>query len=390
MTGPGGGLRALRALMVDSERTWRGGEGQLRLLIKGLLDDGVAVELAAPPGSEIEKRTREFDIPFHPVSIGGGMDVVSAWRLRSVIRRGRYDVVHSHSSHAHSIAFMACAAIARDARPFQVVSRRVDFAVATNRLSGLKYRHGADVYLAISNGVRDVLIESGIEAERIRLVPSGIELEKFERVRDNGYIREEFKIGEDTPVVGNVAALAPHKSQRDFIGAAKILAGDFPKVLFLIVGEGKLRGELEAQISDAGLGHRVILTGFREDPLEILSTFSLFVLSSCLEGLGTSVMDAQAMGVPVVATRTGGVPDIVEDGVTGLLVPPRDPEALAGAIARLLRAPDLRQQLAKTALVQSRGYDYRQTVYKTLDAYRELVSSPGGGPNRKGKAEPIE
>ena len=387
MTGRGSGLRAL---MVDSERTWRGGEGQLRLLIKGLLDEGVAVELAAPRGSEIEKRTREFDIPFHAVSIGGGMDLVSAWRLRSVIRRGRYDVVHSHASHAHSIAFMACAALARDERPFQVVSRRVDFAVATNRLSGMKYRHGADVYLAISNGVRDVLIESGIEGERIRLVPSGIELEKFERVRDNGYVKEEFRIGEDTLVVGNVAALAPHKSQRDFIGAAKILAGEFPKTLFLIVGEGKLRTELEAQISEAGLGRRVILTGFREDPLEILSTFTCFVLSSYLEGLGTSVMDAQAMGVPVVATRTGGVPDIVEDGVTGLLVPPRDPEALAGAIARLLRAPYLRQQLAKTALVESRGYDYRQTVDKTLDAYHELVSSPGGGPNRRGKVEPIE
>jgi len=191
-------------------------------------------------------------------------------------------------------------------------------------------------------------------------------------------------------VVGNVAALAPHKSQRDFIGAAKILAGEFPNALFLIVGEGKLRGDLEARISGAGLGNRVILTGFREDPLEILSTFTCFVLSSYLEGLGTSVMDAQAMGVPVVATRTGGVPDIVEDGVTGLLVSPRDPEALAGAIARMLREPGMRQQLAKTALVRSRGYDYRQTVYKTLDAYRELVSSPGGGPNRNGKVEPIE
>ena len=115
-----------------------------------------------------------------------------------------------------------------------------------------------------------------------------------------------------------------------------------------------------------------------------------FVLSSYLEGLGTSVMDAQAMGVPVVATRTGGVPDIVEDGVTGLLVPPRDPAALAAAIAGLLRGPDMRQRLAKTALVQSRGYDYRQTVYKTLDAYRELVSIPSGGSNRKGKVESIE
>jgi glycosyltransferase involved in cell wall biosynthesis len=361
-----------RVLMVDSERTWRGGEAQLRLLIKGLLEEGVDVELAAPPGSAIYERTREFGVPFHPVSISGGVDVVSAWQLRGVIRRHGFRFVHSHASHAHGIAFMACAAIAPDLRPFQVVSRRVDFAVATNSLSGLKYRRGADLYLAISSGVRNVLIECGIAPERIRLVPSGIDLEKFTHVGANDYVKKEFGIADDTFVVGNVAALAPHKSQADFIRAARIVADRFPGTRFLIVGEGKLRRSLESLVQKLGLGNDVVLTGFREDPLEILSTFTCFVLSSYLEGLGTSVMDAQAMGVPVVATRTGGVPDIVEDGVTGLLVPPRDPQALAAAIGRLLDDENLRQGLAKQSLECSRGYDYRQMVYKTLDAYREL------------------
>jgi glycosyltransferase involved in cell wall biosynthesis len=103
-----------------------------------------------------------------------------------------------------------------------------------------------------------------------------------------------------------------------------------------------------------------------------MSTFTCFVLSSYLEGLGTSVMDAQAMGIPVVATRTGGVPDIVEDGVSGLLVPPRDPAALAAAIIRMLGDAELRQDVVNEALARSRGYDYRHTVYKTLAAYREL------------------
>jgi glycosyltransferase involved in cell wall biosynthesis len=362
----------MRVLMVDSERTWRGGEAQLRLLIRGLLDRGVAVELAAPPRSQIFERTRQFDVPFHPVSIGGGMDVVSAWRLRGAIRRGRFDIVHSHASHAHSVAFMACAAIPADRRPFQVVSRRVDFAVATNKLSGVKYRRGADLYLAISNGVRDVLIDGGIPADKIRLVPSGIDLDKFARVGDNDYVKDEFGIADDTPVVGNVAALAPHKSQIDFVRAARTVADRYPAARFLIVGEGKLRPKLASQVHELGLAGRVVLTGFREDPLEIMSTFTCFVLSSYLEGLGTSVMDAQAMGIPVVATRTGGVPDIVEDGVSGLLVPPRDPAALAAAIIRMLGDAELRQDVVNEALARSRGYDYRHTVYKTLAAYREL------------------
>jgi glycosyltransferase involved in cell wall biosynthesis len=369
--------QSLRVLMVDSEDTWRGGEAQLRLLMMGLVEQGVQVELAAPPGSEIERRTRDLGVSFHAVSIGGGMDVVSVWRLRSVIARQRFDVVHAHASHAHSVTFMACRAMSENTRPFQVVSRRVDFAVATNRLSRWKYRYGADLYLAISNGVRDVLVECGVPAEKIRLVPSGIDLSKFGHVRDNAYVKREFGIDETTPVVGNIAALAPHKSQVDLIRAARIVSNRYPRAKFLIVGEGDLRRRLERSIRDLRLEGTVILTGFREDPLEIMSTFTCFVLSSYLEGLGTSVMDAQAMGVPVVATRTGGVPDIVEDRETGLLVPPRDPDALAGAILRLLDDPEMRQCLAKKALEKSRGYDYRRTVYKTLDAYHELLANAG-------------
>jgi glycosyltransferase involved in cell wall biosynthesis len=359
--------------MVDSENTWRGGEAQLLLLMRGLVAEGVEVELAAPRPSEIHRRSRDLGVPFHQVSINGGLDVLSAGRLRGVIRRISCDIVHSHSSHAHSVAFMACASMSR--RPFQVVSRRVDFDVAANALSGMKYRRGADVFLAVSYGVRDVLIRCGIPAEKIRVVHDGIDLGRFDRVGPSAYVREEFGVGPDTPVVGNIAALAPHKSQVDLVRAARIVADQMPEVKFLIVGEGQLRGRLEKLIGELGLENTVVLTGFREDPLEILSVFTCFVLSSYLEGLGSSVMDAQAMGVPVVATRTGGIPDVVSDGKTGLLVPPRDPEALAGAILRLLEDPQLMKQLADSAFAQSRGYDYSSMVYKTVAAYRELVGA---------------
>lgn len=366
----------LKVLMVDSEKTWRGGEAQLRLLMTGLLEEGVHVGLAAARGSEIYRRTRGLDVEFHPVSISGGMDVVSAWRLRRVLRSGQFDVIHSHASHAHSVSYMACAGMS--SKPYQVVSRRVDFPVATNRFSAMKYQHGADLLLAISNGVRDVLVECGIRPERIRLVPSGIDLGKFKGVKDNAYVRSEFGLAPSTPVVGNVAALAPHKSQTDLIHAAHIVTSRLPEAKFLIVGEGKLRRSLEALIEKLRLNDNVILTGFREDALEIMSTFTCFVLSSYLEGLGTSVMDAQAMGIPVVATETGGVPDVVQDGVTGLLVPARDPKTLADAILRLLEDHELRQNLIGHALTQSQGYDHKGMVYKTLDAYRELVGGAIG------------
>ena len=181
--------------------------------------------------------------------------------------------------------------------------------------------------------------------------------------------------------IGNVAALAPHKAQDDLLRAAALVLARRDDVRFFVVGEGALRAELEALARELGIAARVVFTGFRSDALDLLRAFDVFVMSSYLEGLGTSIMDAQALGVPVVATRTGGIPELVEDGVTGLLTPPRNPAALADAMLRFLGDEALRHACAQTARVRSSRYDYRTMVYKTLDAYRvlcEKVGSPLG------------
>src|SRR5262249_17782757 len=147
------------------------------------------------------------------------------------------------------------------------------------------------------------------------------------------YLREEFKLARDVPVLVNVAALAPHKAQDVLLDALNQLRATHSFRCF-IVGDGELRAELEAQASSLSLA--VTLTGFRNDALEFIRLADLFVMSSRLEGLGTSIMDAQVLGAPVVATRTGGIPELVTDGVTGLLAEPGDATSLARALARML------------------------------------------------------
>lgn len=373
------GKDTIRVLMIDSEETWRGGEGQVALLMRGLGDRGIGVSLAAPPRSAIARRAEELGVPFFPLPIASGMDMRAVWTLRGYLRRGQFDIVHCHSSHAHGVAWMAlgiAGSASRDGRPARpklVVSRRVDFPVGRSGFGALKYRRGVDIFLAISKGVREVLVECGVNEEKIELVPSGIDLEKFDHLGDTGYVESEFGLKEGTTVVGNVAALAPHKSQGDFIRAAKIIRDEIPDVRFFIVGEGKLRPALDALVDRLGLGGEVTLTGFRPDVLAILSRFDCFVLSSYLEGLCTSIMDAHALGVPVVATRTGGVPDLVDDGETGLLVPPREPALLAGAVFRMLSDGELRSKCVRRAKEQARRYDYKRMVEQTLDAYRRLL-----------------
>ncbi len=372
----------LRVLMIDSETTWRGGENQLYLLMRGLRETTrTEVVLASPPGAAIAQRAAELGVDCVPLPMRSGMDLVAANTLRRYLRRGQFDIVHCHASHAHGIASLATWPFrfaASRHRPFVVVSRRVDFAFAKHGPSALKYRLGADLYLAISNGVRDVLLQGGIDPARIVLVRSGIDLDRHQRLRDSRSLRTELGLSEGTIAVGNVAALAPHKSQTDFIRAARLVADEMPSVRFFIVGEGRERPRLEALVRELGLTERFVLTGFRDDALEILSLFDCFVLSSSLEGLCTSIMDAQVLGVPVVATRTGGVPDLVQDGETGLLVPPRQPHELAAAILRLLRDRVLREGVARQAQERSSLYGYQTMVSGTHGAYTQLVQRAAG------------
>jgi len=371
--------RPLRVLMIDSETTWRGGQNQLALLLRGLREHGVQARVAAPRNAAVLSSADMQGFESVPLRMRHGMDVVAAARLAQHLRRERYDILHCHSSHAHSTAFLATwpARLGegkRRDRPRLVVSRRVAFPVSRYGPAALKYRN-ADLFLAISSGVRDVLVDAGVNAAQVTLVPSGIDLEELRSKRDSQRVRRELGIDPATSVVGTVAALTTNKAVHDLVRAARFVTEQVEDLRVVIVGEGPARRDLEGLVARFGLQERVMLLGFRSDVLDVLSTFDCFVLPSRVEGLGTSIMDAQVLGVPVVATRTGGIPDLVEDGDSGLLVPPGAPDLLGGAIVRMLRDPGLRARCCERAQRQARRYDYRNMVQATLAAYRALLGA---------------
>src|SRR6185503_17758796 len=158
-------------------------------------------------------------------------------------------------------------------------------------------------------------------------------------------LHEELWLPHQAPIVGNVAALVPHKGQRHLIESAILVLPQVPDARFVIAGEGELRPALERQIKEHHLEKHVLLAGFRPDVLSVHKAFDIFAMSSVTEGLGTSLLDAMACGKPIVATTAGGMPEVVADGRTGILVPPRDHTAMAAAIVRLLRDRSLRQEM---------------------------------------------
>ena len=358
-------------LHIDTERSWRGGQQQAAWLLEGMLAQRWPTALLCPCGSVLEERGRARGWPVHAIPMRGELDLAAGRRIARFARNAGLAILHAHSSHALALALWA--------RLFErrlrlVASRRVDFPIRPHVLSRLKYATGfVDRIVCISEAVRAQLVSDGVPPSKLVVIPSGIDTRRFAGLQPPPQFRRDLGIPDGHLVVGTVAALAAHKDYPTLLQAARLVLEADPGVTFVAVGDGPLRAELADRARELALGRRFLFQGFREDVGSFLKTFDIFVLASKTEGLGTSVLDAQAVGLPVAACRAGGIPEIVADRETGLLVPPGNPEALAAALLELARNPELRTTLGSRAALAAREHDVSRTVAAHLELYRELV-----------------
>ena len=364
--------RRLRVMHLDTERTWRGGEQQALNLAVGLAARGTVQLCVGPPGSPYVERHRDAGIDVSEQRMRGEADVGAVRRLRALLRTFRPDVVHMHTSHAHSLGVVASrsSGIGRT-----VVSRRVDFTIYRNflRLSWFKYRFGVDRYVAISDGIRRQMIKDGIPDERIRVVHSGIDLSRFDGVRPHDF-HTEFDLPPGAPIVGDVAAFGWHKAQEVLVRALPHVLEHVPGAHVFLIGEGKCRPAVEAEAERLGVADRVMFTGFRRDVPALILGMDCFVMCSVLEGLCTSLLDALALRCPAVGSAVGGIPEVLVHERTGLLVPPREPPALAAAIVRVLTDKELAGGLRERGRAHvEQGFTTDTMVEGNLAVYRELT-----------------
>lgn len=359
----------MNVLHLDEQRGWRGGEQQAGYLIRGLAERGHNVLIAGREGSPFI--TRDHGVP-NLVRITAPFrneaDLTTAMRLARIIRREHVDIVHAHTSHTHAIA-LAARMIAR--RGKVVVSRRVDFSIKRTRLNRWKYV-SPDQIVAISHTIADVLREFGVPDEKFTIVHSGIDPTRLDHPPIS---REKLGVPEGAPLFGNVAALVGHKDQATLIDAMTYVVDQLPGARLVIVGEGELRPKLERQIRELGLVDHVRLLGYRDDVPAILHALDVFVISSKEEGLGTSVLDAMACGVPVAATAAGGIPEMVRHESTGLLSRPQDAAALAENMVALYNDPEMRERLARNAkaLVES-SFTADAMVEGNIRVYEDVLT----------------
>jgi glycosyltransferase involved in cell wall biosynthesis len=360
------GMRPLTVLHVNTERGWRGGERQALWLAEALRRQGHRSLLAARPNEPLAIRAAALQLPVVRCSPITEFDPIAVFKLRRVVRRHGVQVIHAHTSHA--LALGALATIRSDAR--LVVTRRVDFRLRSNLGSRWKYAQ-ADAIIAISSAVARALVESGIPRERIEIVPSGVDLSRpFLPASSETLARIGVPPG--APIVVQVAQLVGHKDPVTFVRAIARARQLVPSLHALLVGDGPLRSEVERAIAELGLRGVVHLTGYREDADSILAAANVATLSSSEEGLGTVLLDAMSMGKPIAATTAGGIPEIIEHGVSGLLAPVRDADRLGVNIAELLSHPGLADRLSRKARERVTEFSVQRTAERTVGVYQRL------------------
>jgi L-malate glycosyltransferase len=368
------------SLHIDTARTWRGGQNQVLLTVNGLRATGHRAALVAHPDGELRKRAEE-GLDLIPIAPHSEVDLAAGWRLARVIRRLTPEIIHAHDPHGVALAGMALSLGAasrwneRRRAPALVASRRVDFHLKANAFSRWKYRQ-VDAFICASDAIRQMLVGDGVDAGRAITVHEGIDVDRIDGTAAVN-VHETLWLPHHAPLIGNVAALVPHKGQRYFIEAAHLVVQKVPDARFVILGEGELREHLEHLVREHHLEKHVLLPGFRTDVIGCIKGFDLFVMSSVTEGLGTSLLDAMACRKAIVGTRAGGIPEVVEDGRTGLLVDPRDSQQLADAILRLIVDENLRTRMADAGYTRVRErFTVDRMVAETASVYTRLSAAP--------------
>ena len=361
----------MRVLHLETGRYLYGGARQVAYLIDGLKKRGIENILAAPADSAILREAANDCIATIGLQTTGGSGFSLYQELLTAIDRHQPNIVHVHSRRLAADFWGALAA--RRKGKAAIVSRRVD-NLEPRWIAKLKYRL-FDHVITISDGIRHVLLDEGISPEHVTTVRSAIDIRDFSADCERAAFLREFALPDDAVTIGVIAQLIPRKGHRYLIEALPEIIERRPRLRLLFFGQGPQRAALEAEATAAGLGDIIRFCGFRDDLPRWLPCLDLIVHPAEMEGLGVSLIQAAASGIAIVASRAGGMPEIVRDDINGLLVAPGNVAELRAAVEKLLNDEALRQKMGKAGrkLVETE-FSIDTMVAGNLAIYEKVLS----------------
>ncbi|HEY7792310.1 MAG TPA: glycosyltransferase [Vicinamibacterales bacterium] len=312
--------------------------------------------------------------------------VTEQLRFGRHLRDERIEIVHCYNFYANLFGVPA----ARLARTPVVIATIRDLGIYLTPMQKRAQRLActlADQVLVNAEAIKRHIVSAGYRADRISVIHNGVDLSRFGDITPHRRLHDEYGIPLDAPLIGVVGRLSPMKGLEDFLEAARLVAAEVPSARFIVIGAGNTstnnspggdpyRDSLQRLAGERGLGDRVIFTGFRPDVPSLLPGLTISVLPSHSEGLSNALLESMAAGVPVVATDVGGTAEAVSHEETGLLIPPKQPQAIAAAVGRLLRSPALANRLGRAGHQRIEDeFSLKRLIANTEALYARLLNA---------------
>jgi glycosyltransferase involved in cell wall biosynthesis len=356
----------MKVLHLDSGLEFRGGQQQVLHLAIGLARAGVEQQLVLRRGSVFERRAAEAKLPFTTLPFRFEGDLASAFKLRMEMSRFQPQIVHAHDARTMGLAAVAWA---MGSRSCIIAARRVAFPLRRNPLTAMKYKSVARRIIAVSLFVRELLVASGIDKRRVDVVYDGFDLNE---VTHSSNARQRLGVPAEACLIGCAGQFVAEKGHEYLIRAFARITEVIPSAILVLIGYGVLKDEYLKLVQELGLEGKVLFPGFVPDLGSVLPALDLFVFPSLHEGLGSSLLVAMACEVPICASRTGGIPEIIQDGVTGYLFNPGDAAAMTQRVLDALQSPQRSRALAEAA---AKTVAQRFSVARMVEATREVYAN---------------
>lgn len=367
-------------LYLHEARVFGGAEISLLALIKGLDRDRFLPIVACPPKSEFADKLGELGVRLCPIEYPGLKNIlatlVTIRSIKNIARRESVSLIHANSPRTNLMG-----AIAAKFAGIPIIWHERTLLeggmVDINRI----FATLSDRIICNSEAIRKRWLKKRKFADKTLAILNGVDLARFNPNISGQSIRGGLKLNSDTYVVGIISRLWPDKGHRDFITAASKVLKGIPDVCFIVVGDyslpeyAGLKRELDELIVSLGIKDKLMFVGFRSDIPQVIAGVDIVVLPSEVEGCSRVLLEAMAMGKPVVATNLGGTPEIVDDGITGIMIPPNDPASLANALTKLLNDKELSMKMGRCGRIKAaESFSVEKNVAKTMAVYEEVLN----------------
>jgi len=374
-------------LYVESSRSWGGQEYRTCLEINWLNAHGHQAWLICNPDSQVHSKASELGTRLVTMPLGNRVDLSCSWRLWRFCRRNRIDLLKTYSSKDHWL----CLPLYFSGIPLSRARCITDPIKSKGR--AFVFKHGCSNIVADASVIKRELVQKhGVDPAKIEVIGSAVELDRFKPPRDRMKFRREISVDAESPLIGNIGMIRPDKGQLILVDAASLVLTERPNTRFVIVGQGTgilKRGiNVRNAIDRAGLAEKIVMAGYRWDTPDVYAACDMIVIASLRTEASPIVLrEAFASGRPVIATKVGDIPEIIEHRKNGLLIEPGDSKALAAAILELIRDPKLAAHCAANGLrYAAEHFSFDKMMKAKLHADMALL---GNRVDRAASASPI-